>query len=69
MEDPNCRLPSCGWYFAKYDAKYWRGAPFNVLSMMRDADDKGKPNDNDVMPGLISRRMGYLTPTSHCSPT
>ena len=30
MEDPDWRVPSCGWYFAKYDAKYWGGAPFNT---------------------------------------
>lgn len=45
MEDPAFRLPDCGWYFAKYDAKYWGGKPFNVLLMMRDDDDKGKPSD------------------------
>jgi FtsP/CotA-like multicopper oxidase with cupredoxin domain len=45
MHDPGFRLPACGWYFEKYDAKYWGGAPFNVLLMMRDDDDKGKPSD------------------------
>jgi FtsP/CotA-like multicopper oxidase with cupredoxin domain len=46
MEDkPANRLPSCGWYFAKYDEAYWGGAPFNNLEMMRDADDTGVPSD------------------------
>jgi Multicopper oxidase len=35
-------LPSCSWYFAKYDATYWGGAPFTTLQMMRDADDVGQ---------------------------
>src|SRR4051794_5360897 len=62
LEDPTWRLPSCGWYFAKYDAKYWGGAPFNVLEMMRDADDKGKPNNNDVMPLVDFKKDGLFNP-------
>jgi FtsP/CotA-like multicopper oxidase with cupredoxin domain len=44
MSDPTKQLPSCGWYFAKYDATYWGGEPFNSLLMVRDDDDKGVPN-------------------------
>src|ERR1044071_3682722 len=44
---PEKRLPSCGWYFEKYGAEYWGGAPFNNLQMMRDADDKGVANSGD----------------------
>ena len=43
MEHPDYRVPSCGWYYAKYDATYWGGAPFNNLMLMRDDDDKGIP--------------------------
>ena len=44
MQDPDWRIPSCGWYFAKYDAKYWGGKPLNTLLLMRDDDDTGKPS-------------------------
>jgi len=44
MENPTFRLPSCGWYSAKYDPTYWGGAPFQTLEMLRDADDTGVPN-------------------------
>jgi FtsP/CotA-like multicopper oxidase with cupredoxin domain len=44
VEDPTFRLPSCGFYFDKYDAAYWGGAPLNNLLMMRDADDAGQTN-------------------------
>jgi hypothetical protein len=35
-------IPSCPWYFAKYNAMYWGGTPFTTLLMMRDADDVGE---------------------------
>jgi hypothetical protein len=38
---PFSNLPSCDWYFAKYNAMYWGGTPFTTLLMMRDADDIG----------------------------
>jgi Multicopper oxidase len=38
----NVALPSCNWYFAKYNAMYWGGTPFTTLLMMRDADDVGQ---------------------------
>jgi FtsP/CotA-like multicopper oxidase with cupredoxin domain len=63
MEDPNWRNPSCGWYFAKYDAKYWGGAPLNTLLLMRDDDDKGKPSDphNGEMPLVDFKKAGLFT--------
>ena len=62
MQDPGFRLPACGWYFAKYDAKYWGGAPFNVLLMMRDDDDKGKPSDppDKKMPLVDFKKAGLF---------
>jgi FtsP/CotA-like multicopper oxidase with cupredoxin domain len=53
----------CGWYFSKYDAKYWGGAPFNVLLMMRDDDDKGTPSEphNKEMPLVDFKKAGLFT--------
>jgi FtsP/CotA-like multicopper oxidase with cupredoxin domain len=63
MEDPDWRVASCGWYFSKYDAKYWGGAPFNVLLMMRDDDDKGTPSEphNKEMPLVDFKKAGLFT--------
>jgi FtsP/CotA-like multicopper oxidase with cupredoxin domain len=44
MQDPTARLPSCGWYYERYDAAYWGGTDFTTLLMLRDADDTGEPN-------------------------
>jgi FtsP/CotA-like multicopper oxidase with cupredoxin domain len=62
LEDPGFRLPSCGWYFAKYDAGYWGGAPFNNLQLMRDDDDKGKPSDDKNMPLVDFQKDGLFNP-------
>ena len=43
--NPDQRLPSCEYYFGRYDADFWGGLPFNNLLMMRDADDEGDPVD------------------------
>ena len=45
MTQPSARLPSCGWYAAKYDTNYWGGIPFSSLNMIRDADDTGVPSN------------------------
>jgi FtsP/CotA-like multicopper oxidase with cupredoxin domain len=45
MSDPANRLPSCEFFFDRYDAEYWGGLPFNNALMMRDADDVGVPVD------------------------
>jgi FtsP/CotA-like multicopper oxidase with cupredoxin domain len=60
---PNATLPSCGWYFAKYDATYWGGAPFDDLQMMRDADDMGEPSSNPAMPLINFKKEGLFDPT------
>jgi hypothetical protein len=63
LEKPGNRLPSCGWYFAKYDADYWGGAPFNSLLLMRDDDDKGVPNPADpTMPRVDFQKEGLFAP-------
>jgi len=45
MTPPGARLPSCGWFAAKYDSNYWGGIPFSSLNMFRDADDTGVPSN------------------------
>ncbi|MGO9450896.1 MAG: multicopper oxidase family protein [Candidatus Binataceae bacterium] len=64
MEDPSHRLPSCGWYFNKYDATYWGGAPFNNLEMLRDDDDKGTPSVplDPMMPLVDFQKDGLFNP-------
>jgi FtsP/CotA-like multicopper oxidase with cupredoxin domain len=64
LEMPGNRLPSCGWYFAKYDETYWGGAPFNSLEMMRDADDTGVPSDpvDPNMPLVDFKKEGLFAP-------
>jgi FtsP/CotA-like multicopper oxidase with cupredoxin domain len=61
LQHPENRLPSCGWYFAKYDEKYWGGTAFNNLLMMRDADDTGVPNPSDPnMPRVDFKKEGLF---------
>jgi len=62
MENPDVRLPSCGWYFTKYDAEYWGGAPLIDLLMMRDDDDKGKPSNRPDMPLVGFKKDGLFNP-------
>jgi FtsP/CotA-like multicopper oxidase with cupredoxin domain len=62
MGEPQQRPPSCGWYFAKYDANYWGGAPFRSLEMMRDDDDTGVPNNDPNMPLVNFKKEGLFTP-------
>jgi FtsP/CotA-like multicopper oxidase with cupredoxin domain len=61
-------LPSCGWYFAKYDAAFWGGAPFDDLQMMRDADDVGQPSSNPSMPRINFKKEGLFDPTKPLFP-
>lgn len=62
MEDPKQRLPTCGWYFDRYDADYWGGTPFHTLLMMRDDDDKGVPNPSDPeVPLMDFQKEGLFT--------
>jgi FtsP/CotA-like multicopper oxidase with cupredoxin domain len=64
MEMPGNRLPSCGWYFAKYDETYWGGAPFHNLLMLRDDDDKGVPSEpfDPNIPLVSFKKEGLFTP-------
>jgi FtsP/CotA-like multicopper oxidase with cupredoxin domain len=64
----NVTLPSCGWYFAKYDATYWGGAPFLDLQMMRDADDTGEPSNNPKVPRVNFKKEGLFDPTQPLFP-
>jgi FtsP/CotA-like multicopper oxidase with cupredoxin domain len=71
-QDPNLRpalqLPSCGWYFEKYGAAYWGGAPFYNLEMMRDSDDAGVPTGNTAMPLVNFKKEGLFDPTEPLFP-
>ncbi|MEQ9619593.1 MAG: multicopper oxidase family protein [Deltaproteobacteria bacterium] len=60
---PENRLPSCGWYFALYDADYWGGTDFTTLLMARDADDTGIPNPvfDPEMPRIDYLKEGLFT--------
>jgi FtsP/CotA-like multicopper oxidase with cupredoxin domain len=62
MGEPENRLPSCGWYFAKYDANYWGGTPFRSLEMMRDDNDNGVPNNDANMPLVNFAKDGLFNP-------
>jgi FtsP/CotA-like multicopper oxidase with cupredoxin domain len=62
LNRPGFRLPSCGWYYAKYDAAYWGGTPFNSLLMLRDDDDKGKPTGDKEMPRIDFKKDGLFNP-------
>jgi FtsP/CotA-like multicopper oxidase with cupredoxin domain len=59
---PQGRVPSCGWYFEKYDAEYWGGKPFITLLLMRDDDDKGVPNPDPNMPLVNFQKEGLFDP-------
>jgi FtsP/CotA-like multicopper oxidase with cupredoxin domain len=71
-QDPTLRpatlLPSCGWYFMKYDAAYWGGAPFYNLEMMRDADDAGVPTGDAAMPLVNFKKEGLFDPNDPLFP-
>lgn len=63
MERPDQQLPSCGWFFNRYDAEYWGGTEFTSLLMMRDADDTGNPSlpFNPLMPLVDFQKEGLFT--------
>lgn len=61
MQDPTGRLPSCGWYYGRYDTPYWGGTAFNTLLMMRDGDDTGVLNPADPnMPMIDFQKDGLF---------
>ena len=63
MADPVNRLPSCEFFFDRYDADYWGGLPFNNALMMRDADDDGEQTDpgNPSGPRTNYQKEGLFT--------
>jgi FtsP/CotA-like multicopper oxidase with cupredoxin domain len=60
FKDLAVNIPSCPWYFARYDATYWGGTPFTTLLMMRDADDTGEPSGNPAMPLINFQKRGIV---------
>src|SRR3984893_7056821 len=62
MAMPKNRLPSCGWYFAEYDKKFWGGTPFLTLPLMRDDDDKGVPGNDPQIPLVNFKKEGLFNP-------
>jgi FtsP/CotA-like multicopper oxidase with cupredoxin domain len=58
----NVNIPSCPWYFARYNEMYWGGTPFTTLLMMRDAKDTGQPSGNPDMPLINFQKEGLFTP-------
>ena len=64
MAHPDHRLPSCGWYYTKYDATYWGGTPLANLMLMRDADDTGVPSNpfDPNMPLVDFKKDGLFNP-------
>lgn len=63
LESPQNRLPSCGWYFERYDTpQVWGGAPFHTLEMLRDDDDKGTPNNDPNIPLVNFKKEGLFSP-------
>jgi hypothetical protein len=62
FKDTAVNIPSCPWYFAKYDPTYWGGTPFTTLLMMRDADDTGQPSGNPAMPLINFQKEGLFDP-------
>ena len=55
MGSPTQWLDSCGWFFQKYDEKFWGGTQFTNLLMMRNADDKGEVNPSPPPSGSLPR--------------
>jgi FtsP/CotA-like multicopper oxidase with cupredoxin domain len=53
MDPLAARLPTCGWYFERYDPSFWGGAAFTTLNMMRDDADQGVPNPSDPVHPLV----------------
>jgi FtsP/CotA-like multicopper oxidase with cupredoxin domain len=64
----NVNIPSCGWYFAKYNAMFWGGTPFTTLLMMRDADDVGVPSHDPNMPLVNFKKEGLFDATKPLFP-
>lgn len=61
LEKPENRLPTCGYYAARYGSE-WGGHKFDTLEMMRDDDDKGTPNNDPNVPLVGFKKEGLFTP-------
>jgi FtsP/CotA-like multicopper oxidase with cupredoxin domain len=63
QQQPENRLPSCGWFFNLYDADYWGGTAFTNLLMARDADDTGiaNPTPTPELPRIDYQKEGLFT--------
>ena len=63
MSDPTRRLPSCAFFFDRYNADYWGGMAFANLLLMRDADDEGVPVDptDRTSPHTDYKKEGLFT--------
>jgi FtsP/CotA-like multicopper oxidase with cupredoxin domain len=60
MQPFSSRLPTCGWYFDRYDANFWGGTNFTTLAMMRDADDRGTPSSDPAEPLVNFQKDGLF---------
>jgi FtsP/CotA-like multicopper oxidase with cupredoxin domain len=60
MQPFSSRLPTCGWYFDRYDANFWGGTNFTTLAMMRDADDTGTPSSDPAEPLVNFQKDGLF---------
>jgi len=61
MQSLASRLPTCGFYFDRYDANFWGGTDFTSLNMMRDGDDAGKPSPNPAEPLVDFQKEALFT--------
>ncbi len=64
----NVNLPSCYWYFQKYNAMYWGGTPFTTLLMMRDADDVGECVASGCAQRINFKKEGLFDPNQPLFP-
>lgn len=60
MQPFSSRLPTCGFYFDRYDANFWGGTNFTTLAMMRDADDAGTPSSDPAEPLVDFQKDGLF---------
>ena len=61
MQPLASRLPTCGFYFDRYDANFWGGTDFTSLNMMRDGDDAGKPSPDPAEPLVDFQKEALFT--------
>ena len=61
MQQLASRLPTCGFYFDRYDTNYWGGTAFTSLNMLRDGDDAGKPSPDPAEPLVDFQKEALFT--------